>query len=235
MKATLNRHPFTATAFDSGSLGALTSVIHQFSSPGRYVAVVQQAGRGVGSVVFEASEASTNLQLDIDLSSASVAGRTSVDCDCKVRVADLLVVSTKGYVLFHASKGEGYSTAVGFDDPKGNPLFDSTKLREGDLYALSLLRPAKYSIVNSAGKAKGTIEVTFSQTDAKRLRALETQYVQAGLDTFTPANLKVTSTQGIVFRVTDAARIVIETDPEEPLHKPRPSVRFVIPKPPIRK
>ena len=210
MKTTINRYLFASTAFDSGSLGVLTSVIHQFSRPGLYQGAVHQNGQDAGMVSFEVSDRSTNMQLDVDLSAARTL-TSHADCKCANKMGNALQVSPKGYVLFYTSKGVGgYSVTVGDAREKGAPLFDSQNLTNGDLFALSLMEPTAYLMRNTLGSAKGEIIVTFTPKDGVRLKSLKTEMIDVAKDKFTPAQVRLTSTQGLVFRATENARVVIE-------------------------
>jgi len=211
MKTVINRYLFASTVFDSGSLGVLTSVVHQFSRPGFYHGMIMQDGRNAGIVSFEVTDTSANMQLDIDLAAArSVTSRP--DCDCARAATGSLTVSPKGYVLFYASKGTGgYSVKVDDARDKTEPVFNSQSLMADDLFVLSLLEPVSYQMRNTLGSAKGEIVVNFTTKDANRLKSLETQMVEVAKDKFNPAQVRLTATQGLVFRVIDNARIVIES------------------------
>jgi hypothetical protein len=129
-------------------------------------------------------------------------------------------VGPAGYVLFHASSGSGYSVRVGQADDKAAE-FDSEQLKDGDLFALCLLEPTRYALMDRLTKATGEIVVSFSDADAKRLNQLETSYVEVGANGFEPSRLSVISTQGIVFRVHGKSRVVIEKAGEGRTEKTR--------------
>jgi len=226
MRATLNRQLFTIATFDSGSLGMLASVVHQFSTPGRYQAAIQRHGVPAGTTEFEVSAESETMQLSIDLADSGPSQRS--ECECERRKATVPTLSSRGYVLFFASSGtSGYSVVVGEVGEKGAPHFDSQNLTSGDLFALSILEPTSYGMINRAGKASGEIVVSFSSEDAKRLKSLETQFVDVSKIRFDPATVGLTSTQGLVFRVHDNARIVIEKRSAKPRKDERPkAIRF---------
>ena len=208
MTAKINRQLLNTTNFDSGALGALDMVVHQFSSPGRHHATVMRAGRAVAEVPFSIDEKSEAMQLDIDLARAErdADGKTS-DCSCKDEKQPAAVVSPKGLVLFHVSSGTGYSVVVSNETDK--TTFDSTKLGKGDLFALSLLEPAVYSLANTVSNAAGEIHVTFDAETAKRIHQLETVHVNVTAKQFDPDRIEVASTQGLVFHLETATRIVI--------------------------
>lgn len=209
MNLTINRQIFETATFDSGALGPLTSVVHQFSTPGVYLALIRHNGKAVHEARFEVSAASNNMQLDVDLATQDSSLTKTAACHCEQGVSTQLpAVSPKGYVLFYASTGTGYSVVAGLQGEKS--AFDSGKLQKGDLFALSLMEPAVYAMSNSLGKAKGEITVSFQKDDVKRLGTLETEMVDVSKDEFKPASLKLLSTQGLVFRAQELARIVVK-------------------------
>lgn len=222
MTVRVNRELLATTTFDSGSLGLMAMVIHQFSAPGHYVVAVTEQGRIVTNVEFDVDEKSTNMQLDIDLAAAaSKAHGRPADCDCKSEPHVPNVVSAKGYVLFYASKAGSYSATVANQDRK--LIFDSTRLGNGDLFAISLLEPTRYSMKNTLGQAAGEIDVTLKPEMAKRIKTLDTAYVDVTEKEFKPSKIELTSSQGLVFRVAGTARIVvskvdrIRPKPEKPI------------------
>ena len=234
MRAILNRQMFSARTFDSGALGVLASVVHQFPDPGRYEAVIRHGHKAIRSVPFEVSESSSNMQLDIDLAlPAQPRAGGEADCECKGTHAasggsTLPSVSPKGYVLFHVSHGDGgYAVLVGRQGTEV-PAFDSTALNTGDLFVVSLLAPTRYTMTNRRGKASGTIVVRMAHDHLRKLASSEAIYVESSHETFSPADVQAASAQGIVFRVRDSARIVIEQVDDPPEKKMPRRRRFVV-------
>jgi hypothetical protein len=205
MKTTLNRQIFTQRVFDSGSLGALESVVHQFTRPGTYLVEVRRAGAAAGTQTFVVAEQGAT-QLDVDL--AAPGHDHSPGCTCHESAAQR-TVAPAGYVLFHATRGSGYSVRVSQATDK-DAEFDSERLKDGDLFALCLLEPTQYTMTDRLGRGRGQITVSYSDKDAKQLRNLQATYIDVTSDGFKPANPSVVSTQGIVFRVKGTARVVIE-------------------------
>ena len=220
MKATLNRQLFTQRVFDSGSLGALESVIHQFKRPGTYQVEVRRAGSVVRNDSFVVTEQGAT-QLDVDLSAPG--HEHSSDCTCHDTEKEQ-AVSPTGYVLFHATRGGGYSVRVSQAHDK-DAEFDSERLKDGDLFALCLLEPTQYAMTDRLGPGKGDITVSFAEKNAKQLRNLQTTYVDVTADGFKPAKVTAISTQGIVFRILGTARIVIEKSEPASKEKERPVLR----------
>jgi hypothetical protein len=225
MKAKVNLELLKTTSFDSGSLGMLAMVLHQFSSAGRYHVAIMERGRAVTDVHFEVNEESEVMQLDIDLAQAVRNARARPeDCGCKSKKQATPVVSPKGYVLFHASSGNGYSvTVAGRGD---EVVFDSTKLTDGDLFAVSLLEPTSYSMTNTLGSAAGEIVVSLTPEMAKQINALETRYIDVSEQTFDPERIELTSSQGLVFRIKGTARILIQKKDPSPTERVKPLIRW---------
>ena len=222
MAAILKRQLFQATVFDSGALGLTTSVVHQFVKPGVYRASVQRNGKPARDIVFEVRDGVPDMQLDIDLAAAETRSRGRDGCNCGSSGSESLVVSPRGYVLFHATASSGWSVRVGQGDQE---VFDSERLGEGDIFAMTLLEPTQYRLENKLGNAKGTIVVTFSPSDAKKLGALQPVTVTVS-KAFEPAELKLISTQGLVFRMKTEARIVVTRQGDQPLEQKPGSLRI---------
>jgi hypothetical protein len=225
MQSRLNKQLFNTSTHDSGALGMMAMVIHPFGNPGRHRAVVMHQGRPVAEVEFDVDKTSTVMQHDIDLAQVAQQGRQRPEtCACKGAVQSVGAVSPEGYVLFHASSGQGYSVVVNNAD--GKPVFDSTALNDGDLFAVSLLEPTRYTLRNTAGSAKGEIEVAFNDEIAKRIKQLETRYVDVHEKKFDSVLIELASTQGLVFRVKGASRIVIQKQAPRQTDARKPVIRW---------
>lgn len=225
MKAKVNIQLLRTTTFDSGALGMLAMVIHQFSSAGRYRATIKQRGHAVTEVDFEVDDNSKVMQLDIDLAQAVRSAKARPEsCGCTSEKQTTRVVSPKGFVLFHASSGGGYSVAV--SKTEGKVVFDSTNLGEGDLFAVSLLEPGTYSMANTIGSVEGEIVVSLTPEAAKRIKTLETLYIDVSQKKLDPKGIEVASSQGLVFRIKDSARILIEKRHAPPQKRSKPVIRW---------
>lgn len=229
MKAKLNNQLLKTTTFDSGSLGMLTMVIHQFNTEGHYLAIIMKKGHAVTNIDFYVDKKSDVMQLDIDLAQVvqSVVVRTK-NCSHQSELKAIRVVSPKGYVLFHASSGDGYSVLV--SNGNGKAIFDSTKLGDGDLFAASLLEPTNYLITNMLGSAKGEIVVSLTSKAAQRIRALETCYIDISEKSIDSKRIELTSSQGLVFRIKGLARILIKKKSSSKVKKGKPKIRWQKPK-----
>jgi hypothetical protein len=215
MKARLNLQLLKTSTFDSGALGMLAMVLHPFQSIGHYRATILHRGQGVTDVTFEVNEQSDTMQLDIDLFEAvRKANARPEACGCQDKAQIKKVVSPRGYVLFHASSGSGYSVTV--SNERGEVVFDSTRLSKGDLFAVSLLEPAVYSMTNTLGSASGVITVDLPPEADRQIKTLETVYVDVGQERFEPERISLLSSQGLVFRIqSSATRVLVEKQQRE--------------------
>lgn len=141
---------------------------------------------------------------------SGIACRAAIPCGQSEEEARL-VVSPKGYVLFHASSGSGYSAIV--SDSLGRMVFNSTKLGNGDLFAVSLLEPGSYSMKNSVDSSLGMASVSLPEKMFGRLGELQTQYIDVSEKKLDPPRMELISSQGLVFRIKSQARIVIAKEP----------------------
>lgn len=210
MKAKANLQLLNTTRFDSGALGLMAMVIHPFTQPGHHRGTVFQHGASVADFGFLVDETSDIMQLDIDLATINRRAqgrRVEHDCGCSADGAHTPVVSPQGYVLLHATSGTGYSAKVA--SAEGKPVFDSTELNSGDLFALTLLEPVPYSAKNALGKSSAEISVSLPADLNKRLTTMEPVSVSVDGGKFNPDCIQLISTQGLVFQIQGRARIVI--------------------------
>jgi len=77
------------------------------------------------------------------------------------------VVNPKGYAVFHVSHGAGgYAVRAGRLDGKSkDEPFDSRELKEGGMFAATLIRPGIYSVVNANTKVRGKIGVAYPKIE----------------------------------------------------------------------
>ncbi|MGB3919729.1 hypothetical protein [Methanothrix sp.] len=210
MKARVNLQLLKTAAIDSGALGVLSMVVHQFSSPGRYSIAISNQGKVLKYIQFDVDAKSEVMQLDIDLAQAATLKKkahTSATPSSKIEDQTEQIISPKGYVLFHVSSGSGYSVMV--SDSLGRAVFNSMKLDNNDLFAVSLLEPGSYSMRNSIDSAAGEITVSLPPEMSGKLKDLDTQYVDVSVKKLDPQRIELISTQGLVFRTKSSARIVI--------------------------
>ena len=221
MNLTFDRYLFTQIGLDSGSLTMLGTIVHSFSQPGDYRAVVHEGSEVKAVFTIRSDKASSSAQASIDLASL-VSGPDQShpkDCSCcggssKERSPSIFVVNPRGYVLFHVSSGAGgfYVHArrtEAKDDDKG---YDSRSLVEGDVFTAIVLRPGVYSVTNSLTEGKAELTVTYPKRGEKRYQPPAPVRVLCHRQSFEPDRLRLDPGQGLIFESRAAARIQIRLE-----------------------
>lgn len=223
MRTIVKRQLFTQRVFDSGSLGVLASVIHQFGEAGAYEAKTYLGESPAGAFSFVVDPDSKVQQLTIDLAEL---GREKEDCKCEGEKREERIVSPKGYVLFYASRGIGYSVRVGRGNER-QAAFDSRQLGSGDLFAVSLLEPTTYSVVDRIGGGKAEITVELDPARIRKANRPDPVYADAKKGAIEPRSIRLVSAQGLVFRISTGSRVVIEKTGQAADRKERGSLHRV--------
>jgi len=151
------------------------------------------------------------VELHVDLGRALAApGRVAA------LLPEDLAVLEQGYAVFHAPPGSS-GLAVQLNAPQaatGAPSFDSRKLQNGDIFAVTLLRPGRYSLTNSLGSTgtmQGEIRVSYPVIGDQPYRPPDPLQVQVGESGFQPNSIQLQPVQGLIFHIGNvAARIQIE-------------------------
>lgn len=212
----INRHLFTETGTDSGSLNVLGTLAHQFPDEGDYLIEVSRDGRVLGSRLLVVSDEYHALQADFDLSTFGPGAGAGEDCDCTGACTcegqGYDCVREDGYAVFYVGRGPGgYAVTV---DPVGERReareFDSQELVEDDTFAAVLLRPGTYAAVNRATGDEARVVVTYPDPERGPEAVREPVTVECADDGFDPAGIEIHPGQGLVFRIGTPSRIVIE-------------------------
>jgi hypothetical protein len=204
-----NRYLFTQIGLDSGNLTSLGVVIHCFEKPGLYRGQVRRGEEDRGAFLLRVDADCPQMQVDIDLAHL-VAPE---DC-CDGKRSAGYVVNPKGYAVFHVTDGPGgFHVVVGREEmAKGEALFDSRELHDGDMFAATILRPGAYVVANSLSRArdKADLVVAYPRGEAPGYGALPAQMVAVSDRGFMPERIRVEVTQSQVFQIKGPARIRID-------------------------
>ena len=225
---------FTQTSFDSGALSGLGAVVHRLTQAGEHRVTVLQGEKPIQTFPMRVTAkpaqppalgphplpaAAGPVELHVDLGRALAApGQVAA-----LRPEDMAVVE-QGYAVFHAPPGSS-GLAVQLNAPQaetGAPSFDSRKLQNGDIFAVTLLRPGRYSLTNSLHSAgappapggtgvQGEIRVSYPVIGDKPYSPPDPLQVQVGEGGFQPSSIQLQPMQGLIFHIGNtAARIQIE-------------------------
>jgi hypothetical protein len=204
MKEFINRNLFTQTSLDSGSLTMLGAVIHNFPEPGEYHGTVLRGRDEVGNFHLTVDMECPDMQVNIDLAAIDQPDSENYDSELKKR----LVVNPKGYAVFHVSHGTGgYAVRVGRLDSKSkDEPFDSRELKEGDMFAATLIRPGIYSVVNANTKVRGKIVVAYSKIKKTPYRPSDPVSIRCTKKALEPGKIEIERTK----KVLEPGKIEIE-------------------------
>lgn len=222
MSVTFDRNLFTQIGLDSASLTMLGSVVHCFSQPGDYRAVVHEGSKVVAAFTIRSDTASSNAQATIDLPLlASVPDPSHPEgCPCCAdgstkRVGPReFVVNPRGFVLFHVSRGAGgyYVHARRADAEQEDKGYDSRTLAPGDVFTAIVLRPGTYTMTNSLTGGKGELVVTYPKPGEKRYRPGAPVRVICHENGLEPDRVQIGPGQGVIFESRVPGRIQIKLE-----------------------
>ena len=226
MKAHVNWPIFTQTSLDSGSLTMLGAVMHNFQEPGEYLGTILHRDETVGRFSLTVDKECPTVQADVDLATLHRSQRAQ----CKEEPRKHYVVNPKGYAVFYVSRGSGgYAVVIGRLQDKGEArlVFDSRELRDGDIFAVTMIRPGSYSVTNEKNDAKGEITVSYPKVGKVPYRPPNPVTIKCTDKRLTPNKVEIRPAQGQVYQIQTPSRIRIELiEPldgptEEPQRKPR--------------
>jgi hypothetical protein len=212
MKAFIHHHLFTQTSLDSGSLTMLGAVIHNFSEPGKYQGRVLRGTQTTASFRLTVNQDCPAMQVNIDLATLALPAPEHVEDELGCREPGRhFAVNPKGHVVFYVSQGAGgFTVRVGrVDEGHVATAFDSSELKEGDLFAVTMVRPGTYSVTNINTGAKGEIVVTSPRVGKVPYRPPQPVEIECLNDEFKPDNIRIEPAQGQVYRFKTQSRIKV--------------------------
>lgn len=231
MTAPVQPYLFSQIGLDSGALTILGGIVHKFPDAGQYRGVV--TGPDGDASVFQLTVDENGAALPLNLDLAAVAeGAASSQCQCSASHGGLphFVLGRLAQLVLHVSGGPGrYAVHVSpaAEEPQ-RPVFDSRRLNGGDLFAATILRPGRYTVVNALGDSgKGaSLEVVVPVVGKSAHRPPPAAQVACNPGGFEPSEIHLSVMQGCVFACDTPARIRIELDqPYDPPERPSPAAR----------
>jgi hypothetical protein len=211
-------HPYLFTQFglDSGALTLLGTVVHQFTEPGEYRGAAGGPGGASTPFYLTVDKSPAVNQVNIDLATLGAPAVAASGCDCETppTASNRFSLGAHGYAVFHVSGGAG-GHYVKIGRAAAAPAakdFDSTSLKNGDLFAATILRPGRYKVTNAhhKGAKHSDLTVTYPGRGKAAFQPPPTLRVECTAAGFSSPRLELKATQGIVFTCQDPSRIVIE-------------------------
>lgn len=206
----LNRPLFALSKFDSSALTVLTTFLHSFSKVGQYDVAVRRAGKVVRRLAVNILEDAAEQQHNVDLAKLDDAGH---GCGCGAK--DTFALKLGGVMGFYASTGTAkYTVMVKYsnDSEKTKTIVadSSREVPQGDLFALTLVRPGLYRLEDLKQKSESevTVRLPKGQKDYKPGLAKVLSIGKQSLKECGP--LEIFSGQSLVFHCEAAAHIRAE-------------------------
>jgi hypothetical protein len=223
MTAPVQPYLFSQIGLDSGALTILGGIVHQFDEPGEYRGVVTGSGGDASVFLLTVDDSRAPFPVNVDLA-AVAAGTADSACRCPADHSSEphFVLGRRAQLVLHVPGGPGgyyvHCSPAGAEPQR--PVFDSRRLSRGDLFAATVLRPGRYSVVNALGDGgePGSMEVVYPETDGFAHKPPAPTRVACGPSGFEPSQIHLSAMQGCVFTCDTPARIRIELD--EPYDPP---------------
>jgi len=193
MPAYFNMAAIGATSFASNSLGPLDSVAHPLD-PGKYLGEAFHGDVSIGAFILEVADGGSGEQVEVDLCQVSNrAGAAAVFRGG--RAADQPL-----FAVFHCDHGRDGLYVILRDASGRKTVFDSRALQTGDYYILTPVRPGTW-IMRSGKSGKGQLVVEPAKPSKKPRVSAMGVMIKADGNSFTPAEAKITSGDGIAFEI----------------------------------
>lgn len=210
----LNRPVFTQHRFASFELTVLSTLIHRFGEAGTYQVTVTGGGQ-TRTDSLNVSTVGSHQQVNIDMSQpgnaagAGFAAEGANGCCCEPAAGRDLAVG--GVVAFYASAGTGsYQVSVtNLGEREKRVVLDSAKtVPQGDYFAVTLVRPGSYRMVDELSRAEAQAHVSIPERER-----IDTQHVamlKLGEGGFEPSSVRLHSGQSIFVECGQEARLLVE-------------------------
>jgi hypothetical protein len=207
MNARFNSMFLNQTTFDSASPMGSAVVVHRIDEEGEYDVEVgredevpDRVGLSVAPQGKKASAAPSSVTIDI---AGAAPGTIARQRHHQLDVG--------GYASFTSAQARSSGSVIvvrkrGAKDAE----FDSRRLGEPDIFAVTLVRPGLYSARNTLAKAEARIVVTYPVVGERPYRPAEPVDVLCTKKGFGREHVEIGPAQGIIFRFETAARIVVE-------------------------
>lgn len=238
MQPLINRALLEQQTFDSATPVGTAVIAHRMERAGEYDLHIARADDVVERMRLNVGEAPTperGMIQPAETPSAPLRPGSAVSLDLASAVLRppaerTLAVPAGGYLAFTAPAG-AIRQRVSVTSAGGGEEFDSRRLGQGDIFAVTLMRPGRYSVVNALGGARAEARVTYPEVGSSPYRPPDPATVECRADGFSDASVTLAPAQGLVFHLETDARIQIKlVEPDDgPTRTPRPRARLIRP------
>jgi hypothetical protein len=231
MKAFVNQLFFTQTIFDSASPAGSAVLVRRFEQEGPYTIAVALEGeviQRVPLVVAPGQGAGENEDLR-RLTTLEEDVPQAVSFDVKKFLSrpavspTVPVVAHGAFVSFTTRRPTGHHVVITRETGEKEEVFDSRRAGVECIFAVTLVRPGTYSLVNAANGVEGQIIVTYPVVGDAPYRPPSPLAVECTADGFSENPITLSPAQGIIFHFSTESRIQIElVEPDDgPSERPR--------------
>jgi hypothetical protein len=201
-------------------------LIHSFSEPGNYRGSVY-AGKRQTVFYVSVDPESPVAQVNIDLAALARSG-VGDECGCKP-AQDHFSVNPKGYAVFHVSSGAGgyhvqLRRAVENRDER---VFNSLTLCDGDIFSATIIRPGRYTVINTYTRAQADLVVSYPVIGKSAYRPPAPVRISCTKDGFEPGYIELKPAQGLIFECQTESRVLVRlVEPDDGPKRPGEDVRL---------
>lgn len=204
----INRQLIKQSAFDSGALTPLVSLIHTIKASGEYLGTLYLNEQAVGNFHLNVEDRAPNTQVSIDLAGL----HSGSPRQASLRTPDQFKLRTNGHVVFYVSAGRGgYAITlhrVGSADK--DAVLDSRALRDGDVFLVALLRPGTYRLLNVRTGQESKVTVGYPEQGKTAITRLALTPVEIGERGFSIPEMEIRSGQGLAVQCNAPSRLRLE-------------------------
>jgi len=204
---TFNTAIFKLREFKSHTPNILGAIIHPVQEEGIYLGILYNGEQELRRLLITCTTDAPDTQLNIDFSEHTAVGK-AID-----NAMPEYALKKEGYVLLYTSiqLADFYLKLYQKVNDKQKLIFNSKLLGPGDIYTVTLLEPGKYIAQNSVDKSKMKIAVTLPETQkGKPLPTFEPITLEVNATGFSAKEIKINSTQGIVFLLKAKTDVIIK-------------------------
>jgi hypothetical protein len=236
VKAFINQRFLNQTQFDSAAPAGSAVVAVELEEHGTYELALARKGKPFVRLPFSVGPepaprgdeaappgqpvADLRRAVSVDLFKIARAGAT---------LPELPGLATAGWLSFTSAQPLPDHHVVLRSADGDKEVFDSRKLGKRTVFALTLIRPGRYSLQNTIGDAKAEIVVAYPKVGKTPYRPPEPLSVEVTKEGFGQDSIALLPGQGIVFRFATQGRIqidLVEPDDGPKRKKADPAARF---------
>lgn len=211
MKRLINKTAIQKTNYDSTYVGALSYHIIQIKEEGNYIGHVICNNEVINQINVNTSEKHKNMQANVDFQKFGFNNNTQKQAKLKYEI------KSGGYLMLFNSWGDTpykFKLEKVGKKPDAKIICDTNKLKEGDLYACTLLRPGAYDVICN-GKKTSKIYVEYPTEKTKKKKLSEGVRVPIYTKGIKNKEIYVLPMQGLVFELHTGCCIQVNLVKEE--------------------